>query len=56
VATCGDANGLDLGQIGPPTRRLGPNAAKIREKIEYAEGRAGFQTIPPGVQNSGKSA
>lgn len=48
VQVCWDADRLDLGRVGimPETMKLCTPFAKMREMIQWADGRAGFDVLP----------
>ena len=48
IQTCWDADRLDLGRVGvtPHPSRLCTDAAKDREMIQWADGRATFRLVP----------
>ena len=48
IQTCWDADRLDLGRVGvmPHPSRLCTEAAKAKEMIQWADGRASFQVVP----------
>ena len=52
IQTCWDADRLDLGRVGitPHPRHLGTDAARKREMIRWADGRASLGFIPEFVE------
>ena len=48
IQTCWDSDRLDLGRVGitPHPSRLCTDAAKTKEMIRWADGRAGFRVVP----------
>ena len=48
IQTCWDADRLDLGRVGvmPHPNRLCTDAAKTKEMIQWADGRAAFRMVP----------
>ena len=53
IQTCWDADRLDLGRVGvvPHPNRLCTDAARSKEVLKWADGRAGFRVVPGFVKD-----
>lgn len=51
IQTCWDSDRLDLGRVGitPHPGKLCTDAARTKEIIQWADGRASFRVVPNGV-------
>ncbi len=51
IQTCWDSDRLDLGRVGviPNPSRLCTDVAKLKETIQWADGRAAFEIVPEWV-------